>query len=146
MNFPRLLMSGSAAALAGLGICGSLMPDQVLRWIGAPVSTPLMPLVQLLGALYLGFAVLDWMVRGILIGGIYGRPVVLANLLHFLSAGLAMIKAVAASPDGPGAWPLMVLYTAFATGFAVVLFRLPIPSSPAPAGGGSRSAPHEREP
>lgn len=68
---------------------------------------------------------LDWTARYNLIGGIYSRPVAIGNLLHFLSAGLAMVKALA---DGavPGAlWPLTAVYVVFAAGFGVVLFRHP---------------------
>ena len=130
MHYTRLLMSASALTLGLLGIVGSFAPDEVLRRMDAPASPSLMLLVQVLGALYLGFAILNWMARDNLIGGIYSRPVALANLLHFLSAGLAMIKLLADAPMLQGLWLLTVVYVSFAACFAVVLFRHPIRSQP----------------
>ncbi|HEX2189263.1 MAG TPA: hypothetical protein VHG51_10220 [Longimicrobiaceae bacterium] len=131
MGFTRLLMTASAVALGLLGLAGSFVPDEVLGWMGAPASPPLVLLVQLLGALYLGFAVLDWMARGNLIGGIYSRPVATGNLLHFLSAGIAILRLLARAPELRALWPLALVYTLLAAGFAVVLFRHPVRPSPA---------------
>jgi hypothetical protein len=137
MSFTRFLMSASALSLGLLGIVGSFMPDEVLGRLGAPVSPLLMLLmllvllVQVLGALYMGFAALNWMVRDNLIGGIYSRPVAVGNLLHFLTAGLAMLKLLVRAPKLQLLWPLALVYTVFAAGFAVVLFRHPI-RSPSP--------------
>ena len=125
MNFTRLLMGASALALGLLGFLGSFMPDRVLGWLNAPASPALMLLVQVLGALYLGFAILNWMARGNLIGGIYSRPVAIGNLLHFVSGGLAMIKLLARAPELQALWALALIYAIFAACFAVVLFRHP---------------------
>lgn len=126
MSPTRLLLSASAAVLGLLGLLGTFAPDEVVRWTAAPVSPALVLLVQVLGALYLGFAVLDWMARGTLLGGIYNRPITVGNLLHFLSAGLAMAKLLARAPEMQWLWPLAGIYAAFATGFAAVLFRHPV--------------------
>jgi hypothetical protein len=69
---------------------------------------------------------LDWMARDNLIGGIYSRPVAIGNLVHFLVAGLAMIKAIAATPALRALWPIALIYTALAICFGVVLFRHPV--------------------
>ena len=42
----------------------------------------------------LPFAMLNWMAKGVIIGGIYSRPIVIANLAHFLIGDLELIKAV----------------------------------------------------
>jgi hypothetical protein len=125
MNFTRSLMGVSALALGLLGLLGSFVPDQALGWLNAPASPALMLLVQVLGALYLGFAILNWMARGNLIGGIYSRPVAMGNLLHFVSGGLAMIKLLTHAPELQTLWPLALVYAIFAACFAVVLFRHP---------------------
>jgi len=54
----------------------------------------------LLGALYVDFAMLNWMVKGSLIGNIYNRPVAVANFTHFLVGGLALAKGVMGSSYG----------------------------------------------
>jgi hypothetical protein len=130
MKPTHLLMSASALVLGLLGALGSFAPDHVLAWLAAPASPALLLAVQVLGALYLGFAALNWMTRHNLIGGIYGRPVVVANLLHFVSAGLAIVRLVARAPQLTGLWPLAAAYVVFATGFGVVLFRHPIRTPP----------------
>ncbi len=78
----RILMMTSAAFLAVLGLATSYMPQEVLGLHGTVPDTPTLLLVQMAGALYLGFAILNWTARGILIGGIYARPVALGNFLH----------------------------------------------------------------
>ena len=126
MNPTRFLMTASALVLALLGALCSFAPERVLAWLAAPAAPVLLLTVQVLGALYLGFAALNWMTRHSLIGGIYSRPVVVGNLLHFMSAGLAIVRLVARTPELVGLWPLAVAYAAFAAGFAVVFFRHPI--------------------
>lgn len=128
MNFTRLLMSASALFMGLLGIIASFAPDEILRLLDAASSPQLPLLIQITGALYLGFAALDWMARDNLIGGIYSRPVAVANLLHFLTAGIALIRQLAVHPEIGLLWLLALPYALFATGFGVVLFRHPIRS------------------
>jgi len=134
MNPTRALMSASALLLGALGLLATFAPDRVLRWLGAPSSPPLMLLAQVLGALYVGFAVLNWMAGENLIGGIYSRPVAVGNLVHFLTTGLAAAKLLARTPELRALWPLVLLYAGFAAAFAFVLFRHPVRApSAAPA-------------
>ncbi|KAA6430275.1 hypothetical protein ACD591_19205 [Rufibacter glacialis] len=127
----RLVMLASAIFMALLGGISSFMPQEVLLYLGSE-ATGLGPLlVQLLGALYLGFAILNWMAKGILIGGIYARPVALGNLMHFLVGALALLKA--AQAGGQVLWPLAVVYGLFALLFGMISFRHPLPAT-LPAG------------
>jgi hypothetical protein len=136
MSYPRILMRASALVLCLLGLAGTFAPDWVLEAIEAPTPPMLMLLVQILGALYLGFAALNWMARDNLIGGIYSRPVAIGNLLHSLVAGIAAIKLLAHGPRLPALWPLTLVYTLLAAGFAVVLLRHPIRRAASTAGTG----------
>jgi hypothetical protein len=126
MSFTRTLMTASAAFLAVLGLAASFGPDEVLRAIDAPALPMLLLIVQVLGATYIALAVLNWMSRNNLVGGIYSRPVALTNLLHFMTAGLAMMKAASRSTLPGIALIVMAAYVVFAISFAVVLFRHPI--------------------
>lgn len=128
MTTTRLLMSASAIFLGLFGVIASFAPDEILRLLDATSSPLLLLVVQITGALYLGFAALDWMARDNLIGGIYSRPVAVANLLHFLTAGIAMIRLLAVHPEIGLLWLLALLYALFASSFGVVLFRHPIRS------------------
>ena len=65
------------------------------------------------------------MARGVLIGGIYARPVAVGNFLHFLMVAITLIKAAYAF----GAVPLMLsaaVFSVFAIGFGLVTFRSPV--------------------
>ena len=116
-------MSLSAVFLGGLGILTSFMPQETLRHFGTTPAGPAVLLVQAGGALYLGFAILNWTARAIMIGGIYARPVALGNFLHFAVATLAGWKWIAAAAAKPTeAVILCVADSVFALWFGAVLF------------------------
>jgi hypothetical protein len=85
----------SSFFLVILGLAASFIPQEILAHYGARSSGLGVLLMQVVGALYLGFAVVNWMARDVLIGGIYARPVALGNFLHFGVVGLTGSKAVA---------------------------------------------------
>ena len=123
----RLIMSASALLLfiAGLGL--TFVPDLILKslQLGAEKTNQL--LIQVLGGLYFGFAMLNWMTRNSIIGGIYNRPVAIANFSHFFIAGLALLKGV----NGDGAtsmvlWITTGTYQVFWILFAILLFSHPL--------------------
>lgn len=115
----------SAAVLAVLGLVASFVPREILLRLGSrgePLETLL---VQITGALYLGFAMLNWMARGSLLGGIYGRPVVFSNFMHFMVAAFALLKAVIAGPRPPMLIAGVVLYSVCCLAFSWVAFTAP---------------------
>jgi hypothetical protein len=122
----RLLMTASALVLALLGLPCIFTPDMVLKELTGSTSGAAELLVQVMGALYLGFAGLNWMGRANLIGGIYGRPVAIGNLMHFLVAAIALLKfAPQASPPAP-MWVLAAIYAILAMAFGLVVFGNPL--------------------
>lgn len=124
-SFTKWLMSASALLMVLAGLVASFLPQEILEAAGEAPSESLALLVQVLGALYLGFAMLNWMARGNAIGGVYSRPIVVGNFAHFLVAGLALLNAAAAGAGGPWLWAPTLLYAAFAAGFALLMFRHP---------------------
>jgi len=120
-------MSASAIFMGALGIAASFFSHELLAFVGATVETQTVLIVQILGALYLGFAFLNWYLRGFVIGGIYNRPVGLGNLLHFAVVSITLAKAGFAL-DAVAVWVVTTLYVVFAIWFGLVLFsavRLP---------------------
>ncbi len=120
----RALMIASAVFLAVLGFATSFLPEKVLGLHGTVPDTPTLLLVQMTGALYLGFAILNWTARGVLIGGIYARPVALGNFLHFAMVSVMLIKAAVVH----GVVQLAIsatVFSVFAIWFGLVLFRPP---------------------
>jgi len=122
-------MGASAIALGMLGLSCLFAPDFVLGQFESAAAGTAMLIVQVTGSLYLGFAILNWMWRGNLIGGIYARPVVIGNLLHFAVAALTMIKVVWRSSEIQIVLWLAIFYSVLSVGFAIVLFRHPLRSA-----------------
>lgn len=120
-----LLMVSSALFMAVLGVAASFFPQEILASSGDPAGGFAVLVVQVSGALYLGFACLNWTVRANVIGGIYGRPVVLGNLLHFVVVTLALWKAVAAGAQRVEVVAGAVIYSVFAALFGLVMFIQP---------------------
>ena len=121
----RLLMSLSAAFLAAAGAGITFLPQELLVHAGARPEGTVVLLVQLLGASYLGAAALNWMNRGNRMGGIYGRPVSMANFLHFAVGALALVKASFVQPAPLEVMVSAAVYSAFAIWFGLVLFTHP---------------------
>ena len=126
----RVLMRASALVQGALGVAATFLPDELLAAMGAPAMPALSVALQLLGATCLGLAMLDWMVQGNLMGGIYGRPVVVCNLTHFTVGGLALLKRAASTRDA-ATIGLAASYAILAIGFGYVMRTHPVrPADP----------------
>jgi hypothetical protein len=125
-NLPRmprsLIMAASAIFMAILGIAATFAPHELLTRLGTTATPALALAIQLLGALYLGFAMLNWTARHSLIGGIYNRPAAMGNVLHFTAGALALIKGAA----GTEFIVLAVFYALFAVAFGWVMMSSPV--------------------
>lgn len=122
--FSRLLLTLSAMVLALVGAAALFLPAELLARISIAPSAVLSLGLQILGALSLGFAAQNWMNRHATIGGIYGRPLVVGNLLHFGSTALSTAK-VLGTPEAGFLWPLAGVYGLLAVGFGVLMYRAP---------------------
>jgi hypothetical protein len=119
-------MIASAAFLVVLGLPCMFAPDLVLAHLTGSTSILGEIVVQLAGALYVGFAALNWMSKGSLMGGIYGRPVAVGNLLHFFAGAMAVVKVIPVIDAPAIAWVACVGYILFAVGFGLVVLRNPL--------------------
>ncbi len=123
----KLLMGASAIALGAMGIFLTFVPEAIPGYFGLGMRDAPALLVQILGALYFAFGMLNWMSKTSLIGGIYNRPVAVANFSHFFIAGLALIKATIANPGLPlSIWAIGIVYIIFALSFGTILFTHPL--------------------
>ena len=115
----RVLMSVTASLLGLAGVVLQFAPQELASALSMP-SRGLVPVVcQLLGGSLLGLACLDWFSRGARLGGIYGRPLVLANLVHFATAGLALGRHAVDAPT-PLIAGVAAVYVVLALSFARV--------------------------
>lgn len=122
----KLLLGASAIVMGAAGLAASFAPDEIAATLGLGSAALL---IQLLGALLFAFAMVNWLARGSLIGGIYNRPVAVGNIAHFVIGALALSKAVAAGERHPVFVAATVLYILFTLGFASLLFRSPVQRS-----------------
>lgn len=115
-------MMASALYMGLLGLGAAMLPEVLLGHFGYPAEGLGRVLLKLVGGLYLGFAVLNWMARGNLIGGIYSRPVALGNFAHFLGAAIVLLQ------QAPTAAPTLeyasvgALSAVFAVAFGYITF------------------------
>jgi hypothetical protein len=121
----RWLMSSSAFALGLLGLAATFLPLDIAAGAGATGNARMALLVQIAGGLYLGFALLNWSVRDMAIGGIYNRPIALGNFLHFTTAGLALLRGATQGDRLDAGIALAGLYALFAAWFGWVMFHSP---------------------
>ncbi len=119
----RALLTASAVFLGAQGVVASFLPVEILGFLDAVAHNRLeSTLIQLFGAALLGFAMMNWMARGAPAGGIYGRPLVIGNLVHYTVAGIALLKVAAVGGMPAAGIVLTVVYSAFAIAFGVVMF------------------------
>lgn len=120
-------MTVSAVVMGITGIILSFLPHETLNHFNASttISDPL--ILQILGALYFAFAMVNWTAKANLIGGIYARPIAIGNLTHFIVGGLALIKNYFSQHDVT-ILMLALVYMVFAVLFSIVFFRHPVKS------------------
>jgi hypothetical protein len=114
----KTIMTVSALALGIAGVAATFLPQEILQKAGVPAAGALPLLVQITGALYLSFAMMNWMAKDSLIGGIYNRPLAIGNLLHFVMGTLALGKG--------GLYAVAVVYGIFAVAFTYIVFTSPV--------------------
>ena len=119
-------MTLSAIILALIGISLIFFPKEILDYFELRVSDTLELLMQIIGSFYFAFAMLNWMSKGSIIGGIYNRLIAIANLTHFVIAGLALFKGILSNPSlSYIIWSIAIIYSIFAILFGIVAFKHP---------------------
>lgn len=93
-KFTKTLMTISAIFLAVNGFGFSFFPNEISVLLTNDDNHFFILILQILGALYLGFSYINWMSKNSLIGGIYNKPLLIGNTLHFLTASMSMLKLV----------------------------------------------------
>jgi hypothetical protein len=125
----KILMASSAVVLGIAGVAGLFMPQELLAALGLPATGVLPTMVQLHATVLLGFAMVNWMGKDSLIGGIYNRPVAVGNVFHFATGAITLLKLVVrdATP------PIIIataIYVVFAIGFGMLMLGSPVKPQP----------------
>jgi hypothetical protein len=119
----KLLMTSSSLILALAGMFALFAPDVLLALLGVPIANPLSVLIQLMGALYFSMAMMNWTAKDSAIGGIYARPVSIANFSHFFIGTLLLAKVVLSNAFNLSTALVLAVYAIFAILFYWLVFR-----------------------
>jgi hypothetical protein len=90
----KLLMTSSALFCGIIGILLSFLPNEIAEYLSVESTIITILFLQILGAIYLGFGILNWTAKGTLIGGIYNKPIALGNLMHFIVGAITLAKVI----------------------------------------------------
>ena len=90
----KILMTASSILLGAVGILLTFLPNEMISYLIITANSISTLSFQLSGALYLGFAILNWMAKESIIGGIYNKPIVIGNFMHFFVGALTLVKVV----------------------------------------------------
>lgn len=123
----KILMISSAVFLTISGLLLTFVPEEISRILNIGTNQTLILFLQILGSLYLGFGMLNWMTKNNLIGGIYSRPLVIGNLAHFLVSTFALIKIAGKYSENEFIiiLSLTILYSVFTLSFGYVFMKNP---------------------
>ena len=118
-------MMASAVVMCIAGIATSFFPQEILNSTGLSSANGTVILLQITGALYFGFAMMNWMAKTVLIGGIYSKPLAMGNFMHFVIGALALLKITFSSQALMYVSIATIVYTVFAILFGIVTFTSP---------------------
>ena len=116
-------MTSSALILGLAGVFALFAPDTLLYTQGSAPTGTTSVLVQLMGALYFSFALMNWTAKDSLIGGIYARPVSLANFGHFFAGTLLLLKYQLANEMSLSILAALIVYSVYMACFYWLVFR-----------------------
>jgi drug/metabolite transporter (DMT)-like permease len=120
MNTKVLLIASTVfSGISGAAL--TFLPNEIIFKLNL-APNPLSTLTfQLLGALLLGFSMLNWMNKDGLIGSIYSKPLVVGNFMHFGVGVMALVKIISiVELHSVIIITLTVIYAVFAILFAYV--------------------------
>jgi hypothetical protein len=121
----KLILSIAAFVLGLPGLCLLFAPDVALAYFGSAADPAALLFTQLAGGFAVAIGINNWMARGAAIGGIYGRPLLMADLCTCFTAGLGLLKAPDPLAGHPVVITVAVLLLACGVAFGRLLFSSP---------------------
>jgi len=136
MNATRtssLITTFSAVVLGTGGVALLFGSDELLPRLMPAMPSSATVLGQLISAGWLALAWLNWNQRRMIVGGIYARPTVLANLMLYLVSAFSLGHPATAGGASPALVCLTVLFAGLAIVYGALLMRGPF-GADTPAG------------
>jgi hypothetical protein len=117
---PILVVAG--LLLLGCGLAALFAPGEMAGFLGSRGQPTSAVVIQLLGGALFALGFLDWFSRFSAIGGIHGRPVLVANLSFFFIAATTLLRHALGSEGTAVAWLPAGVAGALAAWFGRLLF------------------------
>jgi hypothetical protein len=122
---PKVLLSLAAAIYGVTGMGLLFAPLEFGPFLGlSSLAANEVPL-QMASAGLIGFASLNWMGRGAIYGGIYGRPIAVANFGFGAVLAPTLMQYQMSGQGQPLGWVLSVLVTALWLAYGALLWSKP---------------------
>lgn len=115
-------MVSSCMFLGLFGLIALFVPEELLKMLSLSFTSSLPVLIQLLGALYLSFALMNWTAKDNIIGGVYLRPISIANFSHFMIGAVTLVKYQLSNHANPYLLVVSIVYVVFAIIFTWLVF------------------------
>lgn len=106
-----------------LGILLIFLPQEIGYFLDtAPQTEAGVLFIQLLGAALFAIGLLNYMGRNAVLGGIYGKPILLANMVFHFIAAIELVRYLFDSNSITILWIPAILYALLAAGFIKLNF------------------------
>lgn len=114
-----LLLGGLALLFAADDVLPALVPGfpRSAAWLG-----------QLLAGAWLGLGAANWISRTSVLGGIYGRPIVMGNAALYLVSALSLLRALLGGTAPRAMWVACAITLVLAVAYGALLLRGPFDS------------------
>jgi len=121
----KALMITSVVYFAAQGLLLTFIPQELNTNLNISSDETSILISQTLGASFLAFALLNWFTRNHILGGIYGKPLTMANFLFFFVSAMTYLK----SGESPVVWVLAGICTVLGLSFGYIAFTHPFKNS-----------------
>ena len=116
----KFLMIGTTILFTLSGIVLLFFPDHLIRILNFPAQTDF--IFQINAAGWLAMATLNYTGRNAIYGGIYGKPITMANFIFGFISTLLLLSAPPKYDTGLAGWLLISVFGLYTTGFSKLLF------------------------
>lgn len=118
------IITAAAILFFIVGTVSSFAPEIITNLLKMEQTNTTLLLVQVIGAFNFSMAIQNWLVKSSTIGGIYNRPIVMANLTYFIMSGLAITKQIIAlKQNSPIVEIFGVIFLLFTIAFLFIFFN-----------------------
>ncbi len=123
---PYYLLTISAGYNALLGLATSFLPKEILLAFEVQANPISMLLIQIIGAFLIGFAMINYLSKNSIMGGIYNKPILMGNIAFHCISAIVFVKFILNHNLYHEAFiPLTVMYLLLGMGFLRLNFVSP---------------------